>query len=678
MTLALRSVVAIAKDEVRARGRLLVVAAVLGVLPLALPWFVDGRLVAGDPGRLIAAGSLLALVTVVLAPLLGGAALSGVGAGRSLAFYLLRPLGVPVLVAGKVVGGMLVLLAAQVLVAAPAVLVDRQLVTALAWRGHGLWSAVAAVGLAGVGVFAVGLSGALMVRLRSWVVLVDAAAATVWVGMVAVGLHRWGFWMTLSGRGSWHASPATVAAGQSAGTRLLWLLGAGLVVLTAIWLVVTAVAIDRGRSDDARIHRWLSLVAWPVGLVVTALLVLAPDAVAGREREDPPGWVSAIGGGGWIALGDPRERPSFLHPASGRFRSAPFQLWQSHLAWQVVFAAAAPRVAWLQRRAGWRGEPGWGPASSIELVSVDLERGDSPPARVMLDHSPLHGLVLSPDGQRALVLLEGNAGQVMEVDLGTGAVRRHQVAGQGRLEAARFLDGDTAHLFRAVADGDDETSSRRWEIHALDLEGGALRLRGIMSGSGARRWQPGSGGGPHLLWGPTMVSSHHPATGATLDMLPLRPGDRHAALPLADGSLATVRWSQGTISVLRGQAGQWSAPLELGKLARLGYLAMAPVEMGPGRVYVSWAAQPAPPLTTLPRALVDLNTGQRLPLPDDLVFVAERWQPWAVPAEAGTAQLLSGLAMDTRGERLFLYDRDSDRRRQLMGPVVAPPVSRHR
>jgi hypothetical protein len=669
--------VAIARREVQARVRLLIFAALVGLLPLLLPLLVELPRSTQGIGRVPVAAGLLGLLTLVLAPLLGVSVLSADVASRRLGFYLARPLGIPALVAGKVMGGLAVLLAVQLLVAGPAASLEwGALVPVTSQRG--LRIAVLGFALGSVFLFALGLVGGLLVRLRSWTMLVAAAALVLWGLLVAAGVHRWGFWITLHTRAGWQESLAAAQAGQAAWLRLVAVLAAGVAVLSLVWLAAPMLAISRGRTDGARVHRWLSLVAWPAWLAITGLLVVLPDGLSRRRLEDPPATVVGVGGG-WIALGSYFEPPLFLHSGTGHLRAAPWELWQAHRLSNVVFAASAPRAVWLRKRANGLGEPDRQWRGALEVVSVDLDSGTQVVVSLQAG-GWLHGLQVSADGQRAVVLEEGQQGRVLVVDLVAGKeLFRARPSPEGRpaiLQDARFESATVVHLFQAIRTAEPDRR-QDVEIHALDLTRAAFAPVAVLTASGALQWRQGNAGGNHLLWGASAVSVHDGRSGALLASYPLVPGDRHDFLLLADHSLATVRWRAGQVSVLRGQGGIWGQPVDLGaqgKLDTLAHLAMAPIEIGPGKVHVTWGDRPPAPRAPVMRALVDLQAGRMLPLPADLSLVAGQRQVRHTPLDGEAAGLVARLALDGQGRSLFLYDHGTNQRRHLMGAAAAGPV----
>lgn len=369
---------AVLERELVERRLLALVALIVGLLPLAVPWVSRARHL--DPAD-IRSGAALAFCmtfTVVVAILLGASVIAGDLAERRLGFYFSRPLSGWALWGGKIVATMLLTLGGGFLVLLPTLLsggIDMQ----GAWPGRALRSDLLSLGafwMTGTLFLIVASHAAsVMIRTRSPWLAVDLAAASV------VGLLLW-----------------------SARFELLFV---GAVPFPSFWDVLAVVLIFsgfaiagaaqvlHGRTDPRRGHRVLSLTLWGLLLTLAAagqglarwMLDVSPEDLALVTE------VHSAPSGPWVALSGPARhrgeyRPRFLlDTASGRY--------VRRRGSEPLFSADGARVVWL--------EPAGRSLRSQELVlyRLDLRSPDSTPVRttISFDGYP-DTLALSPRGDR--------------------------------------------------------------------------------------------------------------------------------------------------------------------------------------------------------------------------------------------------------------------------------------
>jgi hypothetical protein len=434
----------VALREIQERRMLWAAALAAGLLPLAAPWLPAFE--RHDPAELrgVAAGALLLVLTLLLAPVLGSSMLGRELAEGRLGFYFRRPVRAWVLWLGKVVGAAVLVFGAQLLLLLPVLSATGG--GASLWDTWGLEPATALAGLA-AGTALLLLLGHLCgvaLRSRSLWLLADLAALVV---------------VVLTG---WSLSVRLLTVGAMRALVYGWEVGlAGLVVSL---LLAGAVGTVRGRVDLARTHRALSLTLWSAVAVVLAgfagwvgwVLHPAPADLARLERAVP------APAGDWVMLQGPVDgRPSdsepvfFADTAGGRFVRAS----TTGLVTVGSFSPDGRRAVWVQLSA-------YRPEEGGEVVTVDLTAPR--PAPVATGISPagwVQRLELSPSGGR-LAMVEGSRLSILELP-------------GGRLLASARLPEET---FSASLLWPDESRVRllvsRWSEGSLGHEAYELSVEG--------------------------------------------------------------------------------------------------------------------------------------------------------------------------------------------------------
>lgn len=503
--------------EIVERRLLLLAAALVGLVPLAMP-FLPG--VAGaDPGEL-RAGTALALclvVTAVLALTLGSTVIAGDLSERRLGFYFSRPLAGWAIWAGKLAGAAVLCTGAALLVLLPALLLDPQIEIGTPWwmgdaGSLGLTAFFVALAIGAVVALLAVHVVSTMVRSRSSWILLDLAAAFIVAALV------WSEWQLLLRQG----------AGMASRWGLAGLLG----VLAAASLVAGAVQVTRGRTDPRRGHRLLSLTFW-AGMGLAALSFAAyADWVVDVAPQDlmRVGSVLPPPSGTWIGLRGPAAgrgdySPAFLFDtASGRS----FQIGSSPLYWwwwlQPVFSPDGSHAAWLEAE-----------GDGLDLKILDLTRSGSRPVatRVSFDTWPSR-MALSPGGTRLAALVRSS---LTVTDVATGRL----------LSAVPFPEPDDEFFtMRFTPEGRlriDERlrgaagfSMSRFTALELDPGHGPLTLLGGIERPDAMEWTVSGDGERVAARSRKLFQLFVVRTGALLAELPLR-GELAAILFLSDGRL---------------------------------------------------------------------------------------------------------------------------------------------
>jgi hypothetical protein len=394
-----RGLAAVFTREIQERRLLLLMALLLGFVPLILP-LVPG-LDSGDAGELrqATAVGLMLIASLTLALLLGAMGIAGdLMAGR-MGFYFSRPLPAWAIWAGKLAAMLALVLAAAVLVLLPTLLVDGfsgnlELVpvasTLLPWA-----LALLLLLLLGSHFLAISIRG------RSpWLVL-DLAGLLATAG-VAISV-----WRTCLIEGG-----TPFALGRSPfvvdPTFLGWPLLAGLLLALVLGLLLaTALQVGWGRIDPRRGHRVQSLFFWSLATLALAGLVGASRWVFAATPEDlfKVLLVQPAPRGPWLAVqGSVRQRPGFypvllMDPAGGRFARARAALSVYGVP-EVSFSEDGRLAYWFERQ-----DPA---GSQVELKTLDLS-GPSPRPRAtgaVFSWRPTSvrpAFLLSPDGRRLAV-----------------------------------------------------------------------------------------------------------------------------------------------------------------------------------------------------------------------------------------------------------------------------------
>jgi hypothetical protein len=234
------SMMTVAAREIRARKLVFFTAPAWGVLVA----FLGG--LHHDRTAVVTASAICALVFGVVMSLVIGAAVGRELAERRLSFYFSRPISAPAIWGGKFLGGLAVVMASQLLVLFPTLIV-------FGIVADDFISISIALALS-IGLLPLGIVGGIAMRSKSLWVGIDM---TVLVGSCL--LARWAF-MILDPRAEYGMSPF-----------FLKISAVGAAVATLILVVASAAAVMVGRCELRRAHRAASLV----------MLSLLPIAAAG-------------------------------------------------------------------------------------------------------------------------------------------------------------------------------------------------------------------------------------------------------------------------------------------------------------------------------------------------------------------------------------------------------------
>ncbi len=637
----MRAAFALARREARARAYLLLLGVAVGVMPVLsteLPG-VNGTM------RGPVAQMLLVLLTLVVAPLLGGTLITPELVSRRLGFYLSRPISYPALLGGKLLGALSLLMATQFLVIAPTALVDASVLAPPFALKRLLFAAGTLL------VFALGLGASLVVRLRSFALVGDAVAAIAWGLLAVASVWRWEFAL------------AVQATSKTARDQALVV---GCTVAGLAWLTAAAIALARGGIDGKRVHRTLSALAWPAVMVLAIGLALVPA----RRLVASPAELDEVhpvftGGGGWIAFSGRRGRfyCSFVvHPDSGRWMQIPVDPWGSY-PFDFRLASAASRVVWLQS-----GQP-WSIGSlraerPAQIVAWDLDGAARPRASIPLAFRP-DWMDISSDGTSAL-LFSDRKKTLQALDLASGAVTYE--ATWHSPPTGLFVS--PSH-FRSYA---RDQHGRRWSIDELDLIRGTWRRLGAIP----LVWEDDEligvtqGGGRVLVSEGPALALRDGRTGESLASLPIDRENWRSTTLLPNGETALLETVKGRLRARLGTAAGWQEPIDLGQEIPTETPCFAGSSPGPRQVYVTTHPRFAGPSHPKHAVLVDLERRTVEALPDGLVPPtidhqrAGRFQYQAVSASAARV-----LADDPHGfylfGHLFRVDLVTGERRRLAG-----------
>lgn len=593
----MRAFVSVLRRELAERRLLMLAAALLGLVPVAVPFLPLGFSQAPD-ARAGTAIALALIVSYVLALVLGSTVVARDLAERRLGFYFSRPLPGWAIWAGKLAGAALLALGSGVLVLLPSLLLGDRPDPSGYWgpglsRGmeSGLASALWLLTVLAL-LLAANAMG-VMVRSRSPWLLLDLLAGTVLAVLAWIAAARlfsaWAF--------------GALAAAQAG------LLAAAVLSCAA----ASAVQVTRARTDVRRAHRLLSLTLWALlGLSVLAyggyaqwVLAAAPEDLVEIDGTIPAPAGDWIALGGSTGAGRGKYEPTFLlDTSSGRsFRiGAQSSVWGG-----LAFSRDGRHAAWMQM-AG-RG------AFPVTIHRLDLDRPGAEPVATPVgfsDNIP-HSLVLSPDGSR-MACIAGE--RIVAQELGNGKlllaapVLPGEAWEQNRL---RFLDSRTLRFYatRLLREARGEL-----RVHDFDLITGRtsreMRLPGSFALAGI------SPDGQRIL----LVSRNDPGR-TEIAIADLRTGEPPAGMSV-DGRISGLSFlPDGRAVALLRSRGRSELLLLDGSGAELKRFAL------PG-AYVRLGGQPAPGLlvvtTTRDRSLkkdwrsdlLDLESGKLRPIGEGL------------------------------------------------------------
>lgn len=427
----MRGMLAVLERELTEWRLLFVVALVTGLIPLAVPWMPNpGGLEPGEMRDGTAVG-LAAVVSTVLAFLLGSSVLARDLSEKRLGFYFARPLSGGALWAGKMLGAAILVFGTGFLILLPTLLAGGNIAAVSRWGASTTVDNLIALLVPILGLLLLLVTShalSVMVRSRSPWLLLDIAA----LALLAAAL--------------WACRRALLAE------RAFFAVQGLEAVLTGIFLLAVSVAgflqVTRGRTDLRRGHRLLSLTLWSVlgaatlGCMATTRWVLAAtprDLVDLRTVQPAPS-------GSWIAVGGVvRNRggymPTFLLDlASGRFLKLE-SLAPPHIygLYSYLFSRDGSRAAWLSETAG----------EDYVLSTLDLRRPGAVPARTTVSYPGMpQSLALSPDGSRIAARWYD---RVTVDDLRTGRLllSASLPPNPDRRDLLRFRDGNHLRIFRS-------------------------------------------------------------------------------------------------------------------------------------------------------------------------------------------------------------------------------------
>lgn len=427
---------AVALREIAERRFVLVAAAAAAVLPFLVP------LLPSVPGSDAATARAVTALVVACTFGAGGAVLVGASVvGRELAekrlsFHFARPLTAPVIWGGKLVGGLALVLLAELVVYLPSSIASG--------RFPGLVDrfdapAMAALLLLAVPLFLVAWVGSVALRSRSPWLVIDLLLLVGSAGAVYLLVRRLLYYALVP-----EPSSALVVAG---------------VVLAAL-LAGTFAQVAAGRTDARRGHGAQSLALWGIllaGLIAGAVWVgRILDPGVGRLEG---AWAEPAGSGGdWAVVegGAPGSRWGMarylVDLESGRsIRLRPGSTTVS------TDGSRAAHVAWRKSR-----------SQELELEAIDLRSGES--AVFPLAEEP-DGIDLTPDGGRLAVVA---AGLVRVVELPSlRLLASARVPSEEWAHVPRFVTPDLVRIFpsrlRRTEDGEGPRSFGDPELLELDV-----------------------------------------------------------------------------------------------------------------------------------------------------------------------------------------------------------------
>jgi hypothetical protein len=624
---------AVLRREIVERRLLLLAAALVGLVPLVVP-FLPG-VAASDSGE-IRSGTALALclaVSAVLVLTLGATVIGSDLVERRLGFYFARPIAGWAIWAGKLAGAAILSTSAALLVLLPALLLDPHVEIGASWWLDSAWIRdvpTLLVVLAGGSTAALLVVHAVstMVRSRSSWLLLDL------IGAFAVAALVW--------------SERRILLRANADSASAWGIVGLLIALVVVSLLAGAVQVIRGRTDPRRGHRLLSLTFWSgMGLAALSFAVFAhwvldvvpQDLVRIGNVLSPPA-------GTWVGLRGPvRGRgdysPGFLmDTSSGRsftIGSPPAYWW-----WlQPVFSPDGARAAWLERD-----------SDGVDLKVLDLTRPDSQPAasRVSFDTWPAR-LALSAGGTRLAALVRSS---LTVLDVATGRL----------LAAVPFPDADEEFFaMRFTPEGRLRIVERlrnsvvmtraRLTITELDPGHGRLSLLGSIELDETLDWTVRRDGERVAAGSRSLFRLFTTRTGEVLAELPLR-GELAGMIFLDDGRLLLDERfpGEGVLHLLDADG------RELRRFHFQATRVLLGGEVAPGRITLATRASPRASsyFTGWTAYLLDLDRGRATSLGTGLIPACRT---------AGSEGVGPRLFLKGRGE-LVLLDPATGRMRTVL------------
>jgi hypothetical protein len=557
-------------------------------------------------------------------------------AEKRASWYFSRPIPPTSLWWGKLAGGMAVVLLATTAAAVPALIGGRLRIITVVFTQP--IDAAVFLALATVLVFSlIVLGNAVSVALRSH---------SLWLLLDAAGL-------AVTGSLLWIVARLLLRAGATWAWATCGIVMAGVAIVALVlagWRQVSA-----GRIDPKASHRELSTTLWAiVGASAALCAAWALWATSYSPSDIVKPWIALPSSGRWlVAEGWVRGRgESFpgvvlTDSGSGRFvRLSPL--------YTVSLSRDGKRAAWAEPD----GARHWDPAT---VMTLDLEDPSARPVAskiVVSNRKELLGLVLSPDGSRAALIVGDN---LAVHDVATGAIlasaRFPEMGAKGR--NVFFESPSVLKIYSSYVSDSQSSGIWRFDVGAKRLEKtGAIDCSGAkatflrLSPTGDR-FLVGSGkAGFRLVDG---LDGHHlttlaPAEEGTGILRALFLSDGRVAVGTNDKGLATLRFFS------REGLPERAVPLGPATNLRLGG------EISPGRPTAVLAS--GPPANQAQRfgrvVSVDSATGAVGEIGNDLSHAT--WLlPWTVLSDS------PNLSPGSLGTRLF---RSRDDRLQLLDPAT--------
>jgi ABC-type transport system involved in multi-copper enzyme maturation permease subunit len=273
-----RGTIAIARHEITQRSFLPAAALALGFLPLLVGLLTSDKSQPIDPGVRFGYGAVSVFVSWLAAFVIGISLVGRPLHTGQMGFYFTRPIAGRAIVCGKLLGGVLVIVSAQLLLYVPGAVRDllgphREVVSR---AGTAALDPLIVV-VIGCGFLGIGLVAGVLARSRSRWFLVDLAG----VGFVALEIVRIVkqfiagqelFWVETDGVRVRVGSPPGLPDFQEQFYERFRDLGICLTVaaIVALFAAVTA-AVVVGRTDRERAHAAMSTTLWSSLLVIGGL-----------------------------------------------------------------------------------------------------------------------------------------------------------------------------------------------------------------------------------------------------------------------------------------------------------------------------------------------------------------------------------------------------------------------
>jgi len=453
----MRGFAAVFRRELAER-RLILLAGIVGLVPLALPLLPGMAGIGAADVRSTASLVLALLASVGLAVLLGATAIGSELAQNRLGFYFARPLSGWAIWAGKLGAALALSLATALLVALPSLAIDglrswplfAELPQPRLTFPNAVftftWFLLCWIALTLLAVLAAHAASVIL-RSRSALLALDLAALAVAAGVLLASSER---------------LDRAAATGPGA------LVSAGSLLLAFAALAAGGAAqVVAGRTDARRGHRLLSLVLWAplltgalaIQVYTSWVLAATPADLAFMRLQPSPT-------GSWLMVqGEAAHRagysPYFLvDTRSERYlRLPPKPL--------LRFSADGRRAAWLEGDAA-------GP--SLDVVTADLAAVRVRPVRSRFAPAmPPRDLALSPDGARVAAVVQG---RLLVADLATGRLLAAVPLDYLRtLRGLAFTDPSHLRFYRDRWPG-IEVGGPKHEILELDLATGRVEQTG--------------------------------------------------------------------------------------------------------------------------------------------------------------------------------------------------------